>query len=154
MSTGTTNKRAVSAYTKKQVAYRQEYRCAWCCILLPPAYEVDHIVPLFRGGSNSPLNLQALCRNCHGEKSLQEREDFKDAMQTTDDQASSDEMDCFSETASGQEDMDEDASWETQTQDTRSPTPILSKFFAPAEYPHTDFLVPRTHAQQDRRRRL
>ena len=53
---------------KKRVAYRQKYRCALCNILLPPTYQVDHITPLFLGGSNHPTNLQALCPNCHADK--------------------------------------------------------------------------------------
>lgn len=61
-------KRRVGAGLKKRVAYRQHYVCSGCKTLLPPTYEVDHIVPLFRGGSNHESNLQALCPNCHREK--------------------------------------------------------------------------------------
>lgn len=47
--------------------------CAGSCEnILPAAYEVDHAVPLFCGGTDSPDNLQALCNNCHAEKSLHE----------------------------------------------------------------------------------
>ena len=31
-------------------------------------YEVDHAVPLFMGGRNDVSNLQALCVQCHAEK--------------------------------------------------------------------------------------
>ena len=51
-------KRRVSAGLKKRVAYRQHYVCKGCNKLLPPTYEVDHIVPLFKGGSNHEVNLQ------------------------------------------------------------------------------------------------
>lgn len=37
-----------------------------------PASEVDHIVPLSRGGSRDRSNLQALCRECHREKTRRE----------------------------------------------------------------------------------
>ena len=30
--------------------------------------EVDHIVPLCKGGTNAPGNLQLLCKSCHGTK--------------------------------------------------------------------------------------
>lgn len=30
--------------------------------------EVDHIVPLAKGGTNAPGNLQLLCKSCHGTK--------------------------------------------------------------------------------------
>lgn len=36
------------------------------------ADEVDHVVPLFKGGANSEDNLQPLCRECHVEKSVAE----------------------------------------------------------------------------------
>lgn len=36
-----------------------------CPICWAPAEEVDHIVPLARGGDSSRPNLQALCRACH-----------------------------------------------------------------------------------------
>ena len=33
-----------------------------------PATEVDHIVPLHRGGPDDPGNLQSLCSQCHARK--------------------------------------------------------------------------------------
>jgi 5-methylcytosine-specific restriction endonuclease McrA len=35
--------------------------------------EIDHILPLHRGGSNEADNLQLLCVDCHKAKSAQER---------------------------------------------------------------------------------
>jgi 5-methylcytosine-specific restriction protein A len=32
------------------------------------AEELDHIVPLFKGGTNDEDNLQGLCKKCHAEK--------------------------------------------------------------------------------------
>lgn len=34
--------------------------------------ELDHIVPVFRGGSNDDSNLQWLCTECHREKTAQD----------------------------------------------------------------------------------
>ncbi len=36
------------------------------------ATEVDHIVPLAAGGSNTIDNLQPLCRSCHSKKTVKE----------------------------------------------------------------------------------
>ena len=37
-------------------------------MLLPPTFEVDHIVELCDGGKGEYSNLQALCPNCHALK--------------------------------------------------------------------------------------
>ena len=59
--------------TKKRVAYQQRYVCAGCDVLLPPTYEVDHIIPLALGGTNGLRNLQALCVPCHAQKTRDQR---------------------------------------------------------------------------------
>ena len=41
--------------------------------MLDCAYEVDHILALYKGGSNEIDNLMALCRNCHGKKTAKDR---------------------------------------------------------------------------------
>lgn len=33
-----------------------------------PATDLDHIVPLFKGGTDDEENLQGLCAECHAEK--------------------------------------------------------------------------------------
>lgn len=67
------HKRNVSELSKKIVASRQKWRCKKCKELLDFTYEIDHIIPLYKGGSNELGNLRALCRGCHGRKSLMER---------------------------------------------------------------------------------
>ena len=41
--------------------------------MLDVSYEVDHKVPLYKGGDNNVNNLQALCRNCHGKKTIYDK---------------------------------------------------------------------------------
>ena len=65
--------RKVSESTKKIVASNQQWRCLMCRNLLDYSYEIDHNVPLFAGGTNNITNLHALCRNCHGKKTILER---------------------------------------------------------------------------------
>ena len=68
-----TTRRSVSNGVKKMVASNQLWRCKSCNMLLNASYEVDHIIPLYKGGSNEIYNLQALCRNCHGNKTLMDK---------------------------------------------------------------------------------
>ena len=44
-----------------------------CKQILDASYEVDHITPLYKGGTNDLNNLQALCRNCHGQKTINDK---------------------------------------------------------------------------------
>jgi hypothetical protein len=67
-SGGKTTKRSVSETKKKFVAARQNWRCGRCTKQLPAWFEVDHKTRLEHGGSNHVDNLEALCRDCHGEK--------------------------------------------------------------------------------------
>ena len=40
--------------------------------LVTAAQEVDHIVPLHRGGTDDPDNLQGLCKPCHAIKTAED----------------------------------------------------------------------------------
>ena len=66
-------KRSVSEARKRAVAAAQDWRCASCAEMLEATYEVDHIIELQDGGTNEIENLTALCRNCHGRKTLDQR---------------------------------------------------------------------------------
>jgi 5-methylcytosine-specific restriction protein A len=46
-------------------------KCA--CRVLASAIDVDHVIPLARGGQDVDSNIQALCRPCH---KLKTRSDF------------------------------------------------------------------------------
>jgi hypothetical protein len=65
------NKRSVSETKKKYVASQQAWKCKHCDDMLDATFEVDHVVDLQFGGSNNVDNLVALCRNCHGKKTMQ-----------------------------------------------------------------------------------
>jgi len=69
-------KRNVSSEKKKYVASKQGWRCGHCRELLDASYEIDHIVALYKGGGNEINNLVALCRNCHGKKTIKEKLDL------------------------------------------------------------------------------
>ena len=67
-------RRKVGAAAKKRVAARQKWSCAACQTMLTASYEVDHIEPVYLGGSNDPINLQALCPECHRCKTQRDRD--------------------------------------------------------------------------------
>jgi 5-methylcytosine-specific restriction endonuclease McrA len=48
---------------------RQKGRCYYCKTRLNNVYEVDHVIPLSRGGSNSPDNIVIACGPCNKHKS-------------------------------------------------------------------------------------
>ncbi len=54
----------------------QQDRCAFCRVKLKGAGHLDHIVPLARGGSNWPRNLQWLCQPCNTSKSAADPIEF------------------------------------------------------------------------------
>ena len=63
----------ITPLVKKRVAARQKWRCASCKSLLDETYELDHVKPLFKGGTNAESNLQAFCKRCHMLKSAVEQ---------------------------------------------------------------------------------
>lgn len=73
LNSGSTNKRSVSESKKKYVAASQNWKCGKCQKILDATFEIDHKVELQHGGDNNVTNLEALCRNCHGQKTLLNR---------------------------------------------------------------------------------
>ena len=49
---------------------RADPLCAACMAAgrIRPATDLDHIVPIFKGGTDDDENLQGLCAECHAEK--------------------------------------------------------------------------------------
>lgn len=62
----------VNSALRIQVASRQGFHCAHCDVLFTESWSIDHILPLKDGGSDSPANMQALCKECHAEKTSDE----------------------------------------------------------------------------------
>ena len=63
---GQTNQRRLTQLMKKKIAARDRWTCRRCKKTVDHTYEIDHIHPRSRGGSDAPANLRLLCRACHG----------------------------------------------------------------------------------------
>ncbi len=55
----------------KEIGIRDSYICRACNVVTTQG-EVDHLVPLFKDGSNDLNNLQWLCIPCHSTKTIKE----------------------------------------------------------------------------------
>lgn len=55
-------------FTIKNLYVKQRGKCACCGEVFNGKFEVDHIIPLSKGGSNFPDNLQLLTPICNKKK--------------------------------------------------------------------------------------
>ena len=63
---------------KQQLMRRQSRTCVYCGHRrTPPSLDIDHIIPVVRGGSNEISNLQVICKPCNQRKGLQTDEEFR-----------------------------------------------------------------------------
>lgn len=54
---------------REYVFQRDNYRCQGCGLgRTETSLQLDHIIPLAKGGSNDLSNLQTLCQACNGSK--------------------------------------------------------------------------------------
>lgn len=68
-----TKRHKFSQTYRLRIAWAQGWRCRLCQDQLHYTFEVDHIHPLFDGGTNDESNLQAICAQCHRVKTQEER---------------------------------------------------------------------------------
>lgn len=52
----------------KRMLESQQHECNICFVNIAEKYEIDHIVPLSKGGTSWPSNLQILCPTCNRRK--------------------------------------------------------------------------------------
>ena len=71
-------RKKLSKKTREEVATRQENKCNQCQVTLTKYYQIDHKTALQYGGTDEFDNLQALCCECHAEKSVLENQHRKE----------------------------------------------------------------------------
>ena len=56
---------------REEIAIRDDYTCQICGKYMPDGVglQIDHIIPIVKGGKSIPSNLQVLCSKCNGKKS-------------------------------------------------------------------------------------
>lgn len=64
--------RSLTEGEKKIVAARLQWKCSSCHVFLPPAYQIDHTIPLCDGGDDTIHNCTAMCATCHANKTQRE----------------------------------------------------------------------------------
>lgn len=55
--------------TLDKIRAKVEYYGGKCWICSAPYREIDHVIPLTKGGTNWPANLKPICRSCNARKS-------------------------------------------------------------------------------------
>ena len=58
------------------ILHRQKERCVYCGASLKKSYHIDHVVPLSKGGTNWPQNIQLLCAVCNRAKAAKLPEEY------------------------------------------------------------------------------
>jgi len=67
-------KRKLTKSEENEVVDRQKNKCAICGKPLKRSHtHFDHKTPHSKGGKTNPSNMQAVCMNCHGDKTNQDR---------------------------------------------------------------------------------
>ena len=63
---------------KRELMRRQDNTCIYCGYgRRATSLDIDHMIPVARGGSNDPSNLQVICRPCNQRKGVQTDEEFR-----------------------------------------------------------------------------
>lgn len=60
----------------KEIMERDNYTCQYCNIV-GGKLEIDHIIPISKGGTNELINLTTACRTCNRQKHDKTPEEFK-----------------------------------------------------------------------------
>jgi len=64
--------RSISTTLRFKILQRDKFTCQYCGAKAPAvALQIDHIIPVCRGGSRDPSNLRTACEDCNAGKGTQ-----------------------------------------------------------------------------------
>lgn len=70
----TSNRHSFSEFEKQSICSAYNYKCNKCKVnLTEREFDIDHKIPIAKGGKNSIENLQPLCKKCHKIKTAFEK---------------------------------------------------------------------------------
>ncbi len=72
-------RKAFKSHKRQRIYNKTQGRCGYCGVnLAPDNFQVDHIHPLARGGTNLDINLVASCETCNKSKGKMTVSEFKE----------------------------------------------------------------------------
>jgi len=69
-----------AARSRTRIYKKYNGRCAYCGELLSQGWQVDHIYPKYRGGSDDESNLNPACRPCNNRKATFTVDEFREEL--------------------------------------------------------------------------
>ena len=75
-----TNRQSIPKWKRQHIYEEFGGRCMYCGEMLTDYFEVEHLIPVVRGGDNSSYNLGLSCQRCNSLKGTKTVEEFRESL--------------------------------------------------------------------------